>query len=112
MNDSESTRFSALIRDRLLAIEAENRLGKDAQSVVQLDQQSVGRLSRMDALQNQAMALAQQARRDVQTTRLNAALARIEADEFGYCDDCGEDIAIKRLELDPSVIKCIGCASG
>lgn len=112
MNDSESTRFSALIRDRLLAIEAENRLGRDAQSVVQLDQQSVGRLSRMDALQNQAMALAQQARRDVQTTRLNAALARIEAGEFGYCDDCGEDIAIKRLELDPSVIKCIGCASG
>jgi RNA polymerase-binding transcription factor len=112
MNDTDTTRFEALIRARLTALEAQNQLGKDAQSVVQLDQQSVGRLSRMDALQNQAMAKAQQARRDTQTLRLNAALARIEQGEFGYCEDCGEDIAPKRLELDPSVTKCIACASG
>lgn len=112
MNDSETMRYSALIRDRLEAIEVENKLGQDSQSVVELDQQSVGRLSRMDALQNQAMAKAQQTRRDIQTRRLTAALARIEADEFGYCDDCGDEIAPKRLELDPSVIKCISCASG
>lgn len=112
MNGSDTTRFTALIRERLVAIKAENQLGQGAQAVVQLDQQSVGRLSRMDALQNQAMAKAQQVRREIQTTRLKAALARINAGEFGYCDDCGEDIAPKRLELDPSVTRCISCASG
>lgn len=112
MNASEITRFSSLIRDRMAEIETENRLGKGAQAVVELDQQSVGRLSRMDALQNQAMALAQQARRDIQMRRLKAALVRIERGEFGYCQDCGDDIALKRLDLDPSVTKCITCASG
>lgn len=112
MNGSDTSRFQRLIRDRLHELERENRLGRGAQSVVQLDQQAVGRLSRMDALQNQAMAKAQQTRRDIQTHRLTAALKRIEADDFGYCEDCGDDIAMKRLELDPSVTKCITCARG
>lgn len=111
-NGSDTTWFLALIRTRLEALEAENQLGQDAQSVVQLDQQSVGRLARMDALQHQAMAKAQQARRDIQARRLHAALARIDEGEFGYCEDCGEDIAPKRLELDPTVTKCVTCASG
>jgi DnaK suppressor protein len=111
MNDRDTTQFIALINKRLSELEAENQLGQAAQAVVQLDQQSVGRLSRMDALQNQAMAKAQQTRRDQNASRLQAALRRIEADDFGYCDECGEDIAPKRLELDPSVTKCISCAS-
>ncbi len=112
VNGPQTTQFQALIRNRLTEIKAENQLGQEAQSVVQLDQQAVGRLSRMDAIQNQAMAVAQQNRRNIQTRRLVAALARIDDDEFGYCEDCGEDIALKRLELDPSVTKCISCASG
>lgn len=112
MNESELARFAALIRARLAEIEAENTLGQDGQAVVQLDQQSVGRLSRMDALQNQAMAKAQQARRDVQARRLNAALARIDEGEFGWCEECGEPIAPKRLDLDPAATRCVSCASG
>jgi len=112
MNGSDKRQFKTMIRARLHALEVENQLGQDAQSVVQLDQQSVGRLSRMDALQHQAMAKAQAARRDIQALRLNAALARINEDDFGTCEDCGEDIAPKRLELDPSVTKCISCATG
>ena len=110
MNTAQSAEFSALIHQRLADLETENKLGKDSQSVVELDQQAVGRLSRMDALQNQAMAVAQQNRRDIQTRRLNAALIRLEEGEYGYCEDCGEDIALKRLELDPAASKCISCA--
>jgi DnaK suppressor protein len=112
MNETQTSQFSILILERLAALEAENALGKSSQSIVELDQQAVGRLSRMDALQNQAMALAQQTRRDIQTRRLNAALARIDQGEYGYCEDCGEDIAPKRLQLDPAASKCISCASG
>jgi len=77
---------------------AQDELGRDAQKTVVLDQQSVGRLSRMDALQQQAMAKAQQNRRGASELRIRAALARIADDEFGYCSDCGEPIEKKRLE--------------
>jgi DnaK suppressor protein len=66
----------------------------------------------MDALQNQAMAKAQQNRRNTLALRLRAALTRIDDGEFGYCEDCGDDIAPKRLELDPAATKCFSCASG
>ena len=97
---------------RLAEIAAENALGEDSQSVVALDQQSVGRLSRMDALQAQAMAKAQQGLRDAEAARLRAALARMEDGEYGYCEDCGEAIALKRLLLNPAAPKCISCARG
>lgn len=112
MNESEVIRFSRLIRARLAALEDENAMGEQGQSIVQLDQQAVGRLSRMDALQNQAMAVAQQNRRNVESRNLRRALERIEGGEFGFCEDCGDEIAVKRLELNPATHKCISCASG
>lgn len=112
MDESELHRFRSQIEARLAALDEENALGRDGQGVVQLDQQSVGRLSRMDALQNQAMAKATQARRDAEARRLTAALARMDEGEYGYCEDCGEEIARGRLELDPAATRCISCASG
>lgn len=112
MNDKELTRFRILIDQRLNDLQAEDALGQDGQAIVALDQQSVGRLSRMDALQSQAMAKATQARRNAMVPRLQAALARIDMGEFGVCQECGEDIAVKRLEFDPAATNCISCASG
>ncbi len=112
MNTAENDKFRDIIRLRLQELEEEDAKGAAGQATVELDQQSVGRLSRMDALQNQAMANANHNRRQVQKTRLKAALRRIEEDEYGYCEDCGEDIAVKRLEFDPAASKCIQCAKG
>lgn len=78
---------------------------------VELDQQSVGRLSRMDAMQQQAMASAQEARRSGRGRALEAAIARIEIGEFGWCDECGDFIGLGRLELDPTVMRCRDCAT-
>lgn len=78
---------------------------------VELDQQSVGRLSRMDAMQQQAMAAAQETRRHGRIKALEAAIRRIEAGEFGFCNDCGEFIGLPRLELDPTIMRCRDCAS-
>jgi len=77
---------------------------------VTLDQTAVGRLSRMDALQNQAMALESERRREVEQLRIKAALKRLDEGEFGYCSVCGEEIAPKRLEHDPTAANCIDCA--
>jgi DnaK suppressor protein len=112
LNEATTHRFRALILSRLEELEAEDSLGRAGQSVVSLDQQAVGRLSRQDALLSQSMAKATQARRDAQRRGLRAAKARLEDGEFGYCEDCGEEISPKRLELDPTVPRCINCASG
>ena len=112
VNETKLARFEALIRARLNQIATQNDLGPEGQAVVELDQQSVGRLSRMDALQNQAMAQAQQARRDAEARRLRAALERIAEGEFGYCEDCSDEIALRRLELNPAATRCVSCASG
>lgn len=83
----------------------------DESKPVELDQQSVGRLSRMDAIQVQSMAKALSAKRKVRLKRIEAALLRLEDGEYGYCAQCGEDIPIKRLEVDPATERCVGCAS-
>jgi DnaK suppressor protein len=102
-------------REALLAIAEEIRAA-DAQRTddcapVELDQQTVGRLSRMDALQVQAMALETSRRRANELRRIEAALARMDEGEYGYCLECGEEIAMRRLEFDPAAPLCIGCAS-
>ncbi|TMV06581.1 TraR/DksA family transcriptional regulator [Ruegeria sediminis] len=112
MNDSELEHFRRLIREKLTELERGSKAARDAQGVVELDQQAIGRLSRMDALQNQAMAKAQQARRDLEARRLTAALHRIDEGEYGYCEDCGDEIARGRLELDLAASRCVSCASG
>ena len=77
---------------------------------VQLDQQSVGRLSRMDAIQGQALAQASNLRRKARAIALDAALSRFEEGGFGYCADCGEPISLARLQVDPATRLCITCA--
>ncbi len=92
--------------------EAEDSTTRASRGTVTLDQQSVGRLSRMDALQQQAMAKATHARRQAQVLRAKAALLRIDDGEFGFCLECGAEIARKRLDHDPSLALCITCARG
>ncbi len=77
---------------------------------VELDQQSVGRLSRMDALQVQAMAKAVDSRRQGRLRRIEAALRRLEDGEYGICAECGEDIPARRLAIDPTLARCVDCA--
>ena len=83
----------------------------DERAPVILDQTSVGRLSRMDALQNQAIQLEAERRREVELTRIDAALQRIADGTYGTCVSCGEAVEPKRLETDPSTPLCIDCAS-
>lgn len=102
------------LRAKLDALKAQLEQPDDSSAAdrapVQLDQQSVGRLSRIDAMQVQAMALATEQRRKAELARVQAALVRLDSDEFGYCEICGEEIAAARLEHNPAVTTCIGCA--
>jgi DnaK suppressor protein len=101
--DIQFAKYKELIEQQLEELTAEDVLGQSAQKTVELDQQSVGRLSRMAALQSQAMAQAQQRRRDAHKQALQAALRRLAEDEFGYCMECGEEIEEARLLANPAV---------
>ena len=102
------------MKDKLLALRDElEQLASTtdaAAEVVELDQSKVGRLSRMDALQAQAVAQASVRRRDDMYRRISAALDRIEAGHYGRCENCDELISDARLEVDPTAIFCITCA--
>jgi len=99
--------FEAQLRALKSELEAVLEISKDASAVVQLDQQSVGRLSRMDALQAQAMAQETERRRALDLRKIDAALARIDDGEFGYCASCGDAIERGRLDLDPAAATCV-----
>ena len=103
-------------RARLLArreeLEALAATAEESRRPVELDQTRAGRLSRMDAVQDQAMALETERRRNVELRRIEAALRRLAEGEFGYCLGCGEVIETKRLELDPTAPQCVDCAAG
>jgi len=77
---------------------------------VKLDQTKVGRLSRMDAMQMQQMALEISRRRQQQLVQIDRAQGRIESGEYGYCLSCDEEIDVRRLFVDPTNTLCIKCA--
>lgn len=104
-------KFRALLDARKAELIASVENASESAAPVELDQQVQGRLSRMDAIQGQAMAQATIERRRIEIAQIDAAFARMEDGEFGYCVECGDDIAPKRLELNPSIARCVDCAN-
>jgi DnaK suppressor protein len=104
-----------IVRERLEALResllAESEATADARDPVTLDQQSVGRLSRMDAMAGQHMAAANERARQAQIVKIDAALRRLDDGDYGYCTNCDEPIAPKRLDADPTASLCIACQS-
>ena len=100
-------------RDRLLALEKEIQAtleaSKEASGVVELDT-AIGRLSRMDAMQNQQMALELRRRQEQQLQRIANALKRMDQNRYGLCGRCKQPIAEERLEVSPDVVMCVKCA--
>ena len=110
MNKSELDQFI----QQLVALKSdlqgqESEFRQDADPVA-LDQTKVGRLSRMDAMQMQQMALETSRRRQQQLANIEHALGRIDADDYGYCLRCGDEIDPRRLHIDPTNTLCIKCA--
>ncbi|PKM44918.1 MAG: conjugal transfer protein TraR [Gammaproteobacteria bacterium HGW-Gammaproteobacteria-1] len=110
MNDAELEIYRQTLlalRTTLLAVE---ETAHDATRIVELDQAAIGRLSRMDAMQAQQMAQETERRRHLQLQKIEGALRRIEADEFGFCYVCGNEIDARRLQADPTITRCLKCA--
>ena len=103
------------LRAALVALRDELRhglsLSTDAAKPVQLDQSAVGRLSRIDAIQQQKMVAANRQRQRIRLQQSVAALRIMEEDEYGFCRRCEEPIALGRLRVRPEAPVCLSCQS-
>ena len=110
-SEAQLEKFQIQLVERIAALKAETDGSAEQRKIVTLDQQSVGRLNRMDALQQQAMAQAAERRRRSEIAKAEAALRAMSGDEFGFCQECGEQIEQARIERDPALTLCFSCAT-
>lgn len=116
MDDSELTsEHIALLKQQLLTLKDELEYsiqsGNTGAKPVTLDQPSVGRLSRMDAMQQQSMAQATTRQLKQRLELVKNALRSLDSEDFGSCKSCGEAIGLARLQVRPEAPFCISCQS-
>jgi len=100
------------LEKELARLERSLALGADATRPVELDQQAVGRLSRMDSIQNQHMSRDLSERQEARVGAIQSALDRISSGSYGRCIQCGNEIESGRLYVMPEVEHCSGCGEG
>jgi DnaK suppressor protein len=110
MDPLDTARIRKTIERRLDALRGEitDKLGDAAHVVEGLDRNAdSGDLSVAD---DTASADFADARRDIEEYQAGrAALARLDAGDYGVCADCGVDIPAPRLQAQPFAIRCIAC---
>lgn len=82
----------------------------EAMRPVTLDQSAVGRLSRIDSLQNQGLTRGLQEREEAKLSQILGATARLEEGTYGRCVQCGGPIPYERLFVFPETPSCAACA--
>ncbi len=109
-DDIDLEYFKKRLEDRLKVLSSAAEIQQGQGAPKELDQTRVGRLTRMDAMQNQAMSQAAARLCAAEQQRIKTALLRIVNGTYGYCIFCEDEIAEKRLNFDPSLLTCITCA--
>ena len=110
MTECEIERFRQALERLKAELQELDRMAKKTGETVELDQTRTGRITRMDAMQAQQMALEEARRRHHQLVKIDGAMLRIESGDFGYCYACEEEIDLRRLTVDPTNTRCVKCA--
>lgn len=110
LSQAQKTTLQQRLEELRNEIEATLASSAQAGETVELDQTRQGRLSRMDALQGQAMAQASHARASARLRSIELTLQRLDEADYGDCVECGEPIPPRRLQIDPTLRLCVGCA--
>jgi DnaK suppressor protein len=84
---------------------------EEALRTVELDQTTVGRLSRMDSLQSQSLSKGLRDREVIRLSQIRDALAKLAAGTYGACTVCGAGIPFERLFVYPEAPECAACVS-
>ena len=109
LNEAQITEFREELERQLTKLEKSMTITDEALKTVELDQGAVGRLSRMDSLQNQSLAKGLRERESVKLALIREALRRLEAGTYGICTSCGSQVAAERLFVFPESGTCAPC---
>ena len=99
----------SLLQSNKIKLEQQLLDAESATGVVTLDQSSVGRVSRVDAMQQQSMAVSTRAKAEASLRKVIKALKRMDREDFGYCSQCDEQIQFNRLKVQPQASHCLKC---
>lgn len=111
LTPDQLTELAGELDRELRTLERSMRVTDEAMRPVELDQSTIGRLSRIDALQNQGLTRNLQEREQTKLGLLVAALRRLEAGTYGVCTGCGGSIPFGRLLVMPETSTCTECAA-
>ena len=108
MTDTEKKELKEIIDSQIHSTKEEIEELKELTKPITLDN-SIGRLSRMDAINNKAIN--EKALRDKKRTlqKLERATERSEKGELGTCLRCGDEIPFGRLKIMPWTTRCVKC---
>ncbi len=110
MDQENYSVIKKIIEQALIQLTIVENSQRAASETVILDQSCTGRLTRIDALQQQAMAKANRQRTILRKKQLKMALDEIRNSSYGLCLECEEAIALARLKVNPIAKWCISCA--
>ena len=111
MEREEQERFRVIVIARIQELEEGVKGASEDVRTVAPDR-GIGRLSRLDSMQMQQMALNARGRKLEEIRRLKEALTRIDRGVYGICQLCRRDVAPARLEYQPDAQLCVGCSGG
>lgn len=96
---------------KLAKLEKSMKVTDEALRTVELDQTAVGRLSRMDSLQNQSLSKGLREREIIQLSQIRDAIERLDRGTYGTCSECGGTIPFERLYVFPEAPECASCVT-
>jgi len=110
MTAEEKVLLKETVNEKIEMLEKELEMMSDAVQPIAPDD-SIGRVSRMDAINNQAVAKAAYNDKQTLLSRLKLSLTVIDKENYGSCAKCNRDIPIKRLMSIPYSNLCVYCAA-
>lgn len=105
----QTQELRSLLQSNKTKLEQQLLDAESATGIVTLDQSSVGRVSRVDAMQQQSMAVSTRAKAEASLRKVIIALQRMDREDFGYCGQCDEPIQFNRLKVQPQASHCLKC---
>lgn len=110
MNETDLTYFKSKLLVLRASLEEDLSVADSTEGSIEPDN-AIGRLTRMEAIQAQAMGDAGRRRQQARLQRVHRALERVEKGTYGDCARCGTEIPRGRLEVMPEAGLCVKCAA-
>jgi DnaK suppressor protein len=109
MIPADQNKYQKYLEEALHEVRKYLESSEDAAAAVAPDK-GLGRLSRMEAMQDQQLVMEMRRRKKRQLVEIKLAISRLEMGNYGTCVFCGKEISPERLEVAPEVQTCMSCS--